>query len=373
VDIDARTVNEQFLQKIGSADGKMAAEEAVTKYIRDRLREESFARMLIPPQEVTRADCQRSERHDTLIKMVDIEPRSAAMPLTFRGQPRAQYIQGKRVSVGFYTISTYKFVKTEQELMAYEMPVTKIIEDNMVKDVHEIEDRDFTLHAEACVQAMQKLSNSNTVTSLNYTTLAAGGVDEVAIRKGDVARQLGVNNAVVQPWQKTDVVNQKKMLSKTRLRTTRMLVSEPDWDDVGQWTLSDFGDKVLSETTVEGYKYDKIVGVSIVRTIKTDVLRPGNIYSFTAPDFLGKFFILNRLKFYIDKQANWFSFQAWEDIAMLFVNVAAIRKTELYSGDSTSLDADGLREDFIPVPLEDLGAPNHKIDEGIRFPKVPTF
>lgn len=373
MEINVHALNEQFLQKIGSADGKMAAEEAGMKYIRDRLREESFARMVLPPQEVTRADCQRSERHDTLVKLVDIEPRSSAMPLTFRGQPRATYIQGKRVAVGFYTISTPKFVKTEQELLAYEMPVTKIIEDNMVKDVQEVEDRDFVLHAEACVQAMQKIANGNTVTSLCWSTLTAGSVVEQSVRKGELASTLGEDSAVVQPWQKPDIANQKKMMSKTRLRTQRLLCSEPDWDDVGQWTLSDFGDKVLSETTVEGYKYDKILGVSIVRTIKTDILRPGNIYSFTSPDFLGKFFILNRLKFYIDKQANWFSFQAWEDIAMIFVNVAAIRKTELYSADATSLDLNGLRSEFIPVDLEDLGAPNHKIDDGIRFPAVPTF
>jgi hypothetical protein len=49
----------------------------------------------------------------------------------------------ERTSIPFFTISSERFEKTEQELLAYQMPITKIIEDNSVKDIQEIEDREF--------------------------------------------------------------------------------------------------------------------------------------------------------------------------------------------------------------------------------------
>jgi hypothetical protein len=108
---------------------------------------------------VTRADCQRSVNHDTLVKIVDVEPKSRAMAISFRGAPTARFIRGSKAEVAFFTISSEMFQKTEQELLAYEMPITKIIEENSVKDIQEIEDREFVIHIEAAVQALQTEAN----------------------------------------------------------------------------------------------------------------------------------------------------------------------------------------------------------------------
>src|SRR5512137_2819468 len=128
--VPARVLNDLFANKVGTAEGKEKIAEYAGTYIRDRLREVSYARKVIPPQMVTRADCQRSVSHDTLVKIVDVEPKSRAMAITFRGQPTARFIRAPRAEVPFFTISSEKFEKTEQELLAYEMPVTKIIEEN---------------------------------------------------------------------------------------------------------------------------------------------------------------------------------------------------------------------------------------------------
>lgn len=150
-------------------------------------------------------------------------------------------------------------------------------------------------------------------------------------------------------------------------------MTEPDWDDLLQWTVEDFGDRLQSETAVDGYKYNTLLGLSYVRTIKTDILRPGNVYIFTRPEFFGKFFVLNNTKFYIDKVANTISWQAWEDIAMSVINIAAVRKMELYSADATANDADGLLSDFIPVAEDQLGAVNNRVDSGLSFPQVEQY
>lgn len=371
--VPARILNDLFTQKLDTNEGKEKIAQYSGSYVRDRLREVSFARKIVPPETVTRADCQVSTHHDTLVKIIEIEPNSRAMTLTFRGQPTARFIRAKRAEAAFFTISSEKFEKTEQELMAYSMPVTKIIEDNTVKDIQEVEDREWLIHVEAAVQALQAEANGGSVTTLNATSVQAGTVAEFSVRKGELARAATADNSVVLPVQRPDFVNLFKMLDGKRLRAEMILITEVDWDDILQWTVEDFGDKVQSETTVDGYKYNLILGRAYTRTIKTDILRPGNVYVFTKPDFFGRFYILNNTKFYIDKIANLITWQSWEDIAMAVVNVASVRKMELYSGDATSNDTDSILSDTIPVAEEDLGAENNRVEQGLVFPDVQSY
>lgn len=371
--VPARVMNDLFTQKLGTAEGKEKIAEYGGTYVRDRLREVAYCRKIIPPQQVTRADCQRSVNHDTLVKIVDVEPQSRALVVTFRGQPTARFIRGERVEAAFFTIASEMFQKTEQELLAYEMPITKIIEDNSVKDIQEIEDREFTVNCEAAVQALQAEANGGSVTSLNASNILAGTVVEFSVRKGELARNAATNDGTVRPIQRPDLVNLFKLLDGNRLRCERILMTEVDWDDLLQWTTEDFGDRLQSETAVDGFKYNMLLGRAYVRTIKTDILRAGNVYAFTRPEFLGKFYVLNNSKFYIDKIANMITFQAWEDISMCIANIAAVRKLELYSGDATSLNADGILSLVSPVAEEALGAVNNRAAQNQFFPSVTQY
>jgi hypothetical protein len=367
----ARTVNDLFNARLGEPGGKEKLAQFGGSYIRDRLREVSYVRKIIPPEQVTRTDCQRSTRHDTLVKLVDIEPKSRAMAISFRGQPTARFIRGERAEVAFFTISSEVFQKTEQELLAYEMPVTKIIEENSVKDIQEIEDREFTIHIEAAVQALQTEANGGVVTTLNASALQSTSPPvEFSVRKGELARAASTNDATIRPVQRKDIVEGFKLIDSNRLRCERYVMTEPDFDDVLSWTVEDNGDRIQSETTVDGYKYNLLVGRPYIRTVKTDILRRGNIYFFTAPEFFGKFYVLNQTKFYIDKVANTITFQAWEDIAMSVINIASVRKVELYSADATANNADGLLDNFIPVLEDSLGAINNRVGEGLVFPQI---
>ncbi|MFA5436059.1 MAG: hypothetical protein WC372_08490 [Candidatus Neomarinimicrobiota bacterium] len=373
--ISPRMLNDSFAAKLNSAEGKEKLAQFGGSYIRDRLREVSFARKILPPEQLTRTDCQRSTNHDTLVKIVDIEPKSRAMAISFRGQPTTRFIRGERAETAFFTITSEIFQKTEQELLAYEMPITKIIEENSVKDIQEIEDREFLLHIEAAVQALQTEANGGTPTALNNTTIIGGGVVEFSIRKGTLARAAGAaDDATVRPIQRPDIVELFKMLDGNRLRAERILMTEVDFDDVLQWTVDDNGDRIQSETTVDGYKYNLLMGRAYIRTVKTDILRAGNVYVFTRPEFLGKFYILNNTKFYIDKVANLISWQAWEDISMLIANIASVRKLELYGGDANpTTNANGLLANFIPKAEEELGAINNRVDQGLKFPQIVQF
>ena len=196
---------ERFNQRLDSQEGKDKLAEMGGSWIRDKLREQAFSRHILPPEPVTRADCQRSVNHDTLVKIVDVEPQSRAMAITFRDQPTARFIRGPKAEIPFFTISSEKFEKTEQELLAYEMPITKVIEDNSVKDIQEIEDREFTRHIESGIQALQ--FEVNGATAYNATNVIGATVQAVSVVKGELAlAAVGVDFAV-RPIQRPDFVN----------------------------------------------------------------------------------------------------------------------------------------------------------------------
>lgn len=291
---NAAVINELFRSALDSPEERAKLAEAGGAFVRQKLRELSFARRIIPPVMVTKDDCQRSEDHDGLVKVIDKEPDSQALPISFRGAPKARYIDGERYTVKFFTITSEKYQKTEQELLSYEMPITKIIEENSVKDIQKVEDQRFKDYVDYAI-----------TTSGNTTTVSDTTVE------------------------KTGITALQRLLTAQELKLDVILMSQLDFSDVLSWNANDFGDKVQSEVVIDGYKYETLLGYKLVTTIKNDIISEGKFYGFTAPQFLGNFFVLNQTKFWVDKVANLISFQSWEDIAMGLGNVNAAAEVEL--------------------------------------------
>ena len=381
MDYSAEMVNSGFIERL-ETEGPTKTAAASLNYIKDRLRESSFADMIVPNERVVRGDLQRSTEHDTLVKIVDIEPGSRAMAVNFRGQPTAEYVNGKRYAIGFFTISSLKFEIVEQELMAYEMPVTRIIEENSLKDMVEIKDREFLNHVESCINAMQTEAGS---AKFNTTNVNGGTGLKVSKIKGTLALQQSTDDFTVHAIQRADIVQIKKLLKRQvikssdnsvlrqgRLRPALMLMTESDSDDFDQWTHEDYGDRLQSETALDGFTYNKVLGLRIIRSIKNDILREGNVYVFTSPEFFGRSYTLNDVKFYIDKIANRIFWQAWMDVGMGFGNIAAVVKLELYSGAVDGTPDSGY-EAAIPSDEEALGGLNNKAADGLTFPAINVF
>jgi hypothetical protein len=288
------TINSLFTEALNDTSEISKLAEAGGAFIRQKLRELSFLRKIIPPVMVTKGDCQRSTQHDGLTKIVDIEPDSQAVPLTWRGEPDMSYVDAPRYEIGFFTISSEEYQKTEQELLAYESPVTKIIEENSVKDIQKVEDTKFLEHVDA---ALAISGNSAAVTDTRVT-----------------------RNAISQLI---------KQITGDQLKLDCILMTQEDFADVLSWEAVDVGDRVASEITVDGYKYNTMLGYKLITTIKNDIVLPKNIYGFAAPQFFGNFFILNQTKFWINKEANLIRWRSWEDIAVGIANINAAARIVL--------------------------------------------
>lgn len=298
--LDAATFNDIFITKLSTLEGQTKAAAAGGSFVREKLREVSFARKVLPPENVTKADCQRSVNHDTLVKIVDIEPHSKAMALNFRGKPENRYVSAARYEIPFFKISSEKFVKEEAELLAYDYPVTKVIEDNSVKDIQFVEDSKFKAYSDSAVDISGKKIET------------AAGIVRV---------------------DRKNLTSLLKMVDADELPVGCVLMHKAAYDDFLVQDGSIIGTDLAGEITVNGYKYNTILGHKLVVSIKTKLLAPNEIYCYADPKYLGNFFVLNDTKFYIEKRASFISWQSWEYVAMGFGNLRGIAKLKIVEAE----------------------------------------
>ena len=270
--------NELFRTRLEEGpEGIKVAEAAGKKYIKTRLREEAFSRKILPPEIVTKGELQRNESDDGLYKLIDIEPDSSAFALNFRAEAPAEYVTGSRFKVNFYKIESQRFEKQEAELLAHEAPITKILETNSVFDIQTVEDQTFYAAMVASVTGSTRDSVSTDVT-------------------------------ITRP----NLASSFKLLLANKLKAHAMLMTEELFADVEGWDADTVGAELAGKITVSGYGEPTLLKKKIIVTNKADIVNNRELWLFTKPEYMGKFFILEETKFWINKVADMIEWKSWE-------------------------------------------------------------
>lgn len=374
--------NSSIMEKMDQGSGREKVASVLGTWTRDRLREVCAVDKILTPRDITPADCQVSLNHDTLVRIENIEPESRALAITYRGMPTAKFIRAPRYAIPFYMIASEMIQKTEEELMAYrDMPLTRIVEDNVIKDMQEIKDWTTLNHFEACVQAMQYDAYGGAFTALRASTYATA--TKHSVFKGRNAVLRGLDDFVINPLIKPDLVTMRKALSdfnrtsvstggrSRRLELDKILITKTDFEDMNNFTLQDLGDRVTGEVVENGWKSPTIMGIKFITTIKTDIFKPGNIWGFTSEEFLGKSYVLQRAKFYVDKVMNVIKWASWMHVGVGIGNVAGVIKLELFGGSVVPTATDVGFEVVMPLSKDNLFSKNNKVDES-QTPGYPA-
>lgn len=395
---NSELLNDMFLDKMKTEEGREKIAGLGADLLKDRIREDGWLGQILTRKNVTRQDLQVSVNHQGMVKMVQMaEVRTGAMTASFRGQPEVQYFSAPRFEVPFYRINSKRYEYQEIELKAYDFDISKTVMGHISNDVSEIEDRQGILLFETAVQAMQKKANGlaltdsfsdttcltayNVVNTANFVERGKCKSNDVIAGTAAANAAAGVNEALIFPVMKDDMTKLQKLFigrggQGSRLRAEKCLLTEYDFLDVNNWSLSEVGDKIVMETTVDGYKYKTFQGLKYFKTIKTDILRPGNVWAFASEEFLGGFMQFGKLTFYTDKERDKYSFEAWADIGMYIGNVAGARKMETYAGSvdvKTGTANTTTLTNYAPVSEADLGVLNNLIEEGGAYPQVTIF
>jgi hypothetical protein len=169
-----------------------------------------------------------------------------------------------------------------------------VIEENSVKDIQAVEDFKWIEYSEAAIN----------ITGKRMVSLAT------AIDRREI-------NTLF------------KMIDYDRLTVGCVLMNTVDYDDWMIQPATEIGSPLASEITTEGYKYEHILRRKLVVTNKHDIVLPGEVWAYAEPAYLGNFFILNDMKFWIKKEADLVMWKTWEYIAGGIGNIKAVAKLEL--------------------------------------------
>jgi hypothetical protein len=299
-DPTARISSEQFWDHISSDNPQIVknAEDAVNAFIRVRMREDGFTRKIIPPLPLSNDDLDRQVDTDKPTIVLDKEPNSpAAASIPYATQPFARYIRAPRFRVMFDRIVTPKFMKDVGELRTYDMDIRQILSDNAVKDMLAEEDGKF-------------IATVNTLL----------GTVDVAVPETGVAQYQTVTGGVTR-----DTVNDAlKILPGTpaHLETATVLVNNITIKDVQKWGYDEIGGELSEEILRQGFAERTLLNARWIVTIKTRLVVDNQMYFFSEPKFLGKFFILEDTTMHIKREAFMLEFFAYESIGAAIANVA---------------------------------------------------
>lgn len=331
-------VGGEALTKLGQASGL---------YIQMKLRENAFCRKILPPKVVTEKECQRRVEDEGLEYIDDLEPDSIAMHINWRGEPEKTYLEARKYKILLHTISSDKVVKSEQELRSYRMPLTKVLEQNISKDIQEQEDHTFMQHVKSGLFLASRYRYNQLVgrgylgaVTQNFGDQAefmrymfqrvkgAGAwapIPTANLNRGD-AYYSNIILSDEDDWNRVVLKDLVKIPTLRQQKARTFLLHEATWTDTVAWSLTEAGLEITSEIVRDGYKYTTVAGYTFITTIRDNdnLVEPGVIYVFPAPEFLGRMLVLENTKFFIDKRGRWIEMEAWEDIGAGFGNIRAL-------------------------------------------------
>ena len=333
--VNSYLLNDAFVNAIKDDSKKKLAEDSTSYTIRDKIREAGFMGKILPATGVDVNKLIKEEDRDDFYLQVDIEPGSEAMTVSFRGEPNAKYFNTRRVKLAFTRLATPIWQKTEEELLASNIPITDMLKKWAVPDIQAMEDYHFLQYS-----YLAATHSSNVLTA---TTEA----DPYALIANDSAIDLKKHNLV-------RLLNQ---FPKTERRAAKLLMNEQEWNDVLLWQLEEIGDKV-GDTAFDGLTNTTLLGLPVIRTIKTPMLPEGNVYAFTSPEYFGVAKQLYDIKLWTDVKANKLEFMLWKSIGMVIVATKSIAVLQNWRGSAKpagSIPTDLTEKDVLKYYYESNG------------------
>jgi hypothetical protein len=271
--VSAQFVNSNFVKKIEDGRIKEAAAEG-SAFIREYVRQESYAREVLTPVLLQDDEIDRDENTDEPKKIIEKEPKSVATFVQFQGAGPRTWFKGPRYSVFFGKTESQHFTKSKFQLMTYQNDIRKMLSDNSVKDMADQEDSKFQQTIDALIAL--NVAEQNT---------GAAGFNSSAFKAG---------------FQK--MVNRRRPIGK-------MTMTKSLYYEALDLVATSVGNDIASRHYDEGVESEeKLWGFPVITTIKSTIHDPKKAYIYSPENYLGNFFLLQDATLYIKQEADTITF-----------------------------------------------------------------
>lgn len=271
--VSAQFVNANFVKKIEDGRIKEAAAEG-SAFIREFVRQESYAREVLTPVLLTDDETDRDENTDEPKKIIEKEPASTATFVQFQGAGPRTWFHGPRYSVFFGKTESQHFTKSKFQLMTYQNDIRKMLSDNSVKDMADQEDTKW----QTTIDYLAGLNTAEQVTT-------GDAFNSTAFKKG---------------FQK--MVDRRRPIGK-------MTMLKSLYYEALDLPATSVGNDVATKHYNEGVENEeKLWGIPVITTIKSNVHPQYKAYIYAPENYLGNFFLLQDATLYIKQEADLITF-----------------------------------------------------------------
>ena len=281
--VNVQFLNQAFLDKVDAGLTKEAS-VAMSAFVRQKLREDGFARKILEPVMVTQADLDRQITEEPTI-IVEKEPDSIAASIPFTARGEIRYFQGARYPVTFFKVQSNEFKKSKFELATYRTDIRTVLQENSVKDLQKQEDQNF-------YNAVINVATANS----NVFNIAGGFTVQT-------------------------LMNGIKQLLAYQLPIGCILMTQEMYADLLKQPATQVGSPVASELMRGQATLDNFYGFRIVTTNKNDILPNNQALVFAPPQYLGQFYMLQDAMVFLKTEADLITFLTYEAIGLGLGNV----------------------------------------------------
>lgn len=283
--------------------GLTKAASAIEAYTRTQVLEDGFTRKILPPIRITNADLDRSAHHDRNVVVVDMEnEQGRAISVPYGKMAAMEYINSKRYEVPISRTQTKKFYKDISTFRTDRSDVRQIIANNLTKILLAEEDSKFIGICDIIVGAADPTQ--------------AAGSQHVQITTSGYPDRQNLNDAL-------------KVLTRVQnpMHCSTILVNAVMVKDFQKWGLDEFGSNVAGEILIKGWSERNLLGHRLIVTIKRNLVGDNEMYMFTEPKFIGKFFTIEDTTIHMEREEGTIiKFHARKEDGCTIGNTATIGK-----------------------------------------------
>lgn len=293
-------LNRVFVENIRDPSMRKEAEERAQAYLKLRVYEDSFLSRIMPPKPISPSQCDRTLDSPTLLrKVIDKEFTDVkATVMDFRGKGDYKFIETAQYAVDFHKIESEEYHITEGELRAKEQPIQSLIKHHTARFIQEKMDQVF-------VNALEGIITAN----------PTQGVTD--------------SSDIILPSNITKLRNVLDGRTTFPQVAATLLMTQAQFNNMSVWPQAGVDNGMGQEYWADGYKYDKIFGLRVVKTIKSNLVPNNVVYAFVAPEFLGHHLTFNDDRFQIKTEWDDISWKAWKTHGAAIGNNFGIAKLTL--------------------------------------------
>lgn len=299
---EIRSNNEYWIEALRSPGLRKQATDAAARVTARRVRENSFSRKVMDPEEYPDTQYNRFPQDDRPSLTFDMEPDSMmAVGVPFEGQPLEIRLFAHRYLVVGQRVITPRVVLEEMQLKTYRFDVKEVFANNLIRDALADEDTAWIRTHQAMVGGAPGVILP--ITNRAHWVVIGGGITRENVVEGTL---------------------QTIQYRKYHIPTETCITNAYTLGQFAKWGRDEAGGDMAEQTLVDGWIKKRLLDKTWLGSIKMDLIPNFRVYQYGPRKFLGESVMFSPPRMYVEERKNIYTFEMSYVIGMTLAHSGAL-------------------------------------------------